>query len=110
MNISILVSKLNIFQFVSLKSVIIFGIILNLSLLSLLYIQFIAASKSGFVVRNYEQKIAGFQQENREKEINFVNSGSLSKIEKIALENGFERMNNLAYIEVMESSLALLEK
>jgi len=84
--------------------------VLSAFLLVIFYvIQYENAMSLGFESRNQENRIAFLEQRNRDLKVTFTNVTSLDNIEKVALDSGFEKVGNVTYVEVLESSFAKIK-
>jgi len=66
------------------------------------------------LIKNHEKKLDEITKENKNLEINLIKSNSLgdinTQIEEKFNELGFERVNQIHYIRVLESTVAKVNK
>jgi len=96
-------------QILKIKMILIIGCLFVFFLTIFYAIQYNAVMELGFEARTQEGKIASLEQRNKDLRVGFTNSTSLDNIEETALDSGFKRVENVAYLEVMESSFAKIK-
>jgi hypothetical protein len=59
----------------------------------------------GYQIHNYQKKIDSFAEENKILEINSVKINSLGNVESQIQQLGFEKVDKIHYIQILESSV-----
>jgi hypothetical protein len=60
----------------------------------------------GYLLQNYQKKLSELTQKNEILEINLAQTNSLGNVEKQIHELGFEKIDKVYYIRVLESQIA----
>lgn len=87
----------------------IFWILALISIFSLLAIyvfQINSLISQNYTVTSYEKKIDQVSQENKILEINFSKANSLNNLETHLLSQNFEKVNQVKYIQILETPIA----
>lgn len=79
---------------------------LALFLLFSYIIQYVAIVKAGYLIKDSEKRIEALYQENKNLEINFAQTTSLENIREIAQILGYQKVESIRYIKVLDSSFA----
>lgn len=88
---------------ISLKFFWILGFILIITLLILYIFQLNLLFSQTYLIQNYEKKLEQLSKENAALEINSIQANSLETIESQIKELGFEKIENIEYIKVLEN-------
>ncbi len=89
----------------SLKTILIFSFF-SIIILSAFYIfQINLMILKSYQLQNYQKKLNQLQQENQILEINLAQVNSLDNVEKQIENLGFERLDKVYYIQVLESQI-----
>lgn len=87
------------------KVLIITELILVVSLLIFYIFQINNLTQSTYQIQQYQKKIDRLSQENESLRINSLKNNSLSTIETLTKDFGFEKVNNVQYIQILESQV-----
>lgn len=110
-NTLILNPPFSIFRYLILKRLLSFKIfrtlgLISITLLSVFYIfQINAMMNEIYLTHNYQRKLKNLSQENKTLEISFSQESSLSNIEALIKNLNFEKVNQIHYIQVLESQV-----
>jgi len=89
----------------NLKIVWILSIFLIITLLVFYIFQIKSVISEGYLLQNYQKKLNKLSQENEILEINLAQVNSLGNIEKEIQKLGFEKIDKVYYIQVLESQI-----
>lgn len=90
---------------ITLKFFLILSVTLIISLLAFYIFQITTVISEGYQIQNYQKRLSELSQENKILEINSIKINSLENIDNKIQELGFEKMNNVHYIQILESSV-----
>lgn len=90
----------------NLKMLSILGFILIVFLLGIYIFQVSSLISETYILQNYQKIVAQILEENKILEINFAKTNSLSNITPKIEELGFEKINAVNYIQVVDNSVA----
>ena len=90
---------------ISLKFCWISSLILIISLLVFYIFQLNLLFSQTYLIQNYEKNLEQLSKENATLEINSIQANSLGGIEAQIKELGFEKIENIEYIRVLESTV-----
>lgn len=86
------------------------GIMIMLALLFLCLVFYVfyvnELTKGSYAIKNYEKEISSLSDKNSKLETAFAQAGFLRNIEQRAGELNFEKIKEIKYIQVLNSSLA----
>lgn len=89
----------------NLKFILILNVIFIILLLGFYIFQTATLISQGYQIQNYQNKLNKISEENKNLEINFMKINSLENIDKKIQELGFERIDKVYYIQILESSV-----
>jgi len=90
----------------NLKIFLIFEILLIVFLLISALFQTNIITTLGYQLQDFQRKANEISQENKSLEIDFAKINSLKNIEEKVQQLGFEKINKVYYLEIIESSVA----
>lgn len=90
----------------NLKMLSILGFILIVFLLGIYIFQVSSLISETYILQNYQKIVAQILEENKILEINFAKTNSLSNITSKIEELGFEKIDAVNYIQVVDNSVA----
>ena len=90
----------------NLKMLSILGFILIVFLLGIYIFQVSSLISETYILQNYQKIVAQILEENKILEIDFAKTNSLSNITPKIEELGFEKINAVNYIQVVDNSVA----
>lgn len=82
------------------------GILLCFSLLFFYIFSINQLTSGAYLIKNYNQEIAGLLSDNRSIEADFAGVNLLDKVHSNAERLGFEKTSEVKYLEILDSSLA----
>jgi len=97
---------LNLKWNLNLRILIIPFFILTLAILIFYILQVNKIAADRYLIKEEEGKISRLLEENKILEINSNQATSLKNIDEIAKEFGFEKVNRIKYIRILETSMA----
>ena len=97
------------FPKISLKFFWILSFISVISLLIFYIFQVNSMIGETYLIQNYQRKIKELFQENKTLEVNFYQANSLSTIENLVKNLNFEKVEQVHYIQVLESQVVANE-
>lgn len=86
------------------------GIILIISFLAFYIFQITNVISKGYQVQNYQEKITELAEQNKILEINSAKINSLENIDSQIQNLGFERVDKIHYIQLLEGSVVTANK
>jgi cell division protein FtsB len=104
LNLSILVFRPLKLRF-SLKTFWIFSFVSIIILLAFYIFQINSVTSEGYLLQNYQKKLNQLRQENKILEINLAQLNSLGSVEKQIERLGFEKVDKVFYIQVLENQI-----
>lgn len=106
LNLPISIKKLSLKFKLDLKTFWIFSVVLLISLFSLYIFQVNSLISESYSLQKNEEKLNELRRENKNLEINYLRLNSLKNVESQLKEFGFEKVDKIHYIRVLESSVA----
>ena len=102
----LMIKPINLKWGLNLRILIIPVFILILFLLVFYIFQVNKLTSDRYLIRDQEKTMSSLSQENKILEINSNQANSLGNIDGFIKELGFEKVNNMRYIKVLEGSMA----
>ncbi len=63
-------------------------------------------TKAGYLIKTYEKQIKELSEKNKALEIDYSQISALENIETLVQNSNFEKVNNVRYIRVLETTVA----
>lgn len=82
------------------------GFALIVSLMGFYVFQICYVTQASFTIANYEKQINNLDREFKNLQINFSGTNSLSGLEKLLVAEGYEKVDKIHYIQVLDGSVA----
>ncbi len=83
------------------------GTLAVLFMLGFYLFQVTEMTKETYLVREYDTEMKRIMEESRKKEYGFLRANSLSRAENLIEDMGFERVNNVHYIQIPDGQVAV---
>jgi len=77
------------------------------SLLFFYIFQINQMTTESFLISNYKEQTAGFSQQNKILETDFLKSNSLENVASLVKNSNFEKVEGIHYIRVLESTMVV---
>lgn len=90
----------------NLKKAALIGALVIVFLTGFYIFQVNAITQASFNIANYDKDLANLQKELKNLQLNFSGLSSLSNLEVLLVSRGYEKVDKIQYIQVLESTVA----